>query len=432
VAASFSEAWTQFGNAAKILQHVYDAGSVDSPNYLGLEDTYIQALKGDYALDADGARRAIRASLSGALSPDRVQAFLLPHLRDAAAAVDIVETDPARLIARLRDYMQTNSQTLNRREITYDSTATAGGANVGNGAILRLTTDEFGEPLEACHIELKTFECVADARQVDEHTEVFECRGEPAERDFLKVDGSGEANKRQLRASDARESAILLSNPSFSSDAVSATPTSITGWTVNTIGNVEVDSVRYYRDYVGDTTPRSLKITGNVTISQILQDVTRARLSWDVPYWLQVAVFRETGATGNFTLRLGATTRTVALSTLTENVWNVVRIVATPSEVLYLRTFNEANLDVYFAVDTLAVANVQIDDVLLVPFKRFDGHWYVGVPNAASNTPWQRLDTISYEDTIAADGVNQYWLWRAGLGYLPSATGGVETIVDIA
>ncbi len=432
---TWAEVWAPIANAVEILDELDNFCNTNSPNLLGLIDDYVQSLEGDYVTGGLGGIGAIRAALSGTLSPASCRALLEPSIREAGRLIAAPETDIPAIMSRLYDYMITNSKTLNRREFVYGSPS-AGGSNVGNGTIIRCTVDEEDQPIEATHAELRTAKCVRDARQVDEHQEEFEFYGVEAEPDYCQVLGSGQAKKVIIRATDAVEVERYLGNPSFSDFAgtvdSAGNTTSITHWTSSDITKTDVVTAQTYRDYVGDPGPRAVHFTADVTLSQIVQDTIRARLSPNNPYWLQVAVFPTTGTSGgNIVIRMGATSRTVALAGLNLNAWNIVSIIATPDKSCWLEEFNEADLDIKLEIESLAGGTgIYVDDVIFAPFKRFNNLWYLVVPNAAVNTPWLRDDIFTFTDSIAADSKIQTWLWRAGLGYLPSVAGGTETEAD--
>ena len=54
-----------------------------------------------------------------------------------------------------------------------------------------------------------------------------------------------------------------------------------------------------------------------------------------------------------------------------------------------------------------------------------DGTYWAIRGNAATHTPWLVDDQLAITDTGGAPATAkiQYWLWRTGLGYLPSTTG---------
>ena len=426
---TWAEAWIQFGNAAKIL----DALSTTAATVITLEDTLVQATEGDQAAAKLSAVRSLRQKLSSILSPSAVRELLEPHIRDMAKVISAPERDIPSIMQRIRDYQKTNDKDINQRTFTHGTPSA--GSNTGNGTILRLLVDEDGNQISASHAELRTARCVLDASQTELEEEVFEFHGVDAEPDFLTVLGSGENGKRRISMLSARDSERMISNPSFSSDTAAAPATVLTGWTVGSaIGNFDISTAQTYRGFPGDSTQRSLKVDASDTIAQVLADVVGPTLRTRVPYWLQVAVYKPTGVTGNVILRLGATNRTVALSTLTNDAWSIVTIEDTSSpltQALYLKQFNEASLDVKLEVTSLSGGSVYLDDVIVAPFSRFDNLWYLVVPAAAAHAAWLRDDVFTFTDSISGDAINSKWLWRGGFGWVRSIADASETDPDI-
>ncbi len=433
---TWAECWTQLRNTVKMLNELDKFCNSNSPNWISLEDTTVQSLEGDYAPQLLSALRAKRASISSILSPESIKAMLIPIIREMGKFIGAPERDAGALMRRIYDYMidQSPDDTLNSREITY-ATPAAAGSNTGNGTIRRLTVDEEGYNMEAQHTEAITAECVADMNSTDEHEEVWQFRGVEQEKDFLSVAGSGVV--RLLKARSARDSAKLLGNPSFSQYSGTAaaagsesTPTEITNWTAGTIGNFRMSVDIQYRDFISTSASTSVRFTTNDSLSQAIVSERRTRLDPDTPYWLQCAVYRESNCDGNLTISLGSVTRTIAMSTLTNSAWNVVTILTTPNENCWYKNFKEADLDIQIELASRTTGTLYVDDVLLLPWDYFAGSYYLILPAAASNTPWLLDDKFTWTDSESTRGIIQYWLWRAGLGYLPSATGAAETIAD--
>jgi hypothetical protein len=84
-------------------------------------------------------------------------------------------SNAADIMITLRERFDANTLSVESRAITYDTSATAGAGNVGNGVCSRLTVDEFGYNLEACTVEKKTLRCRADQNSgAKEFAEEFE------------------------------------------------------------------------------------------------------------------------------------------------------------------------------------------------------------------------------------------------------------------
>ena len=166
---------TQWTNCIALLEKARDLadgtlfGASGVPG--GDADTLIQSLEGQYTPGGlGGVISALRSSLSGALSPQMSRSVLHPILyeyarilgADASDGVGAGYTDPAALFRALRQWFTDNSVTVQSRNITTDTTATAGASNVGNGAVERIAVDDQNFPLEARHVEKKQLVCISD------------------------------------------------------------------------------------------------------------------------------------------------------------------------------------------------------------------------------------------------------------------------------
>jgi len=413
---------TQLSNIFRVLDEFRRYAHVNAENYLGHEDTLTQSLEGDvpFARDVLDGLASFRESLASAIVLG--ESMTTPILRAYMRLIQEPETEPQEMITRIYQYMVDNSLSVNSRSITFGAVS-AGGSNVGDGTINRLTVDENNEPIENVHVELKTFRCIQDEHSgANEHEEVFEVRGETREPDDLFVSGSGLIST--IRSWSARDS--LLSNPSFSSVTLSGTSiTTLTDWTVSGSGNLTTatGAANIYRDFVGDDTPRSLQFDDNERISQNL-NVNNITLQPNVPYYLQLAYNRAVGSgDGNLVLRFGSQSVTVALSA--QAGWNILRIAIDQNQ--WFDNFNEEDIDVEIELNSRTTGTLLVDDVILVPYEQLDGAWYCMVGGA---TPFLREDTFTYTDTEGTYAIIQNWFARIYGRHLPSDDGGSETWSD--
>jgi hypothetical protein len=353
-------------------------------------------------------------------------------IRDYGQALGVAEKDTASVFQRIYDDYVTNSKSIESRGLTFGSSS-AGASNVGNGVIVRCNFDENGFVLENQTADAKNTKCLFDANNgASKWEEVFEIRGATAARDKLAITGSGKIGS--ITAISARTSANIVKNPSFSNTTGTSSPptslTAIASWSVTTftngfdsLGSTGVNG--YYRDFPGDTTPLALRIKvagGDQTISQNLE-TNRSKFDEKKPYLIQVAWRRKGSATGTLTLRLGNSSTSVAISTGTNDVWNILRMPVTSS---WFKSFDKAGLTLSVETSSLATSNVDIDDVIVAPMTLFDGSWYayVGTPATGDPLQWLRNDTFSWTDTELGEGygvIQKMFCWR-GLGsrYLPA------------
>lgn len=438
---TYAQGWTQLKAVIDLLDETYKFGYANTPNYRTLEEAILAATAGDYRAAVLNSIAPTRNGISAVLAPGSVLRHLTGALLDMGRAINAAERTPDAILQRLYDYMHANSKTVNSRSISYASMS-AGGSNVGNAAVTRVTVDENGYNLEACHVELKTIECILDQNQVDRDREVWEIRGIEPEPDFLQVVGSGinlQSGGRVVALSSV-DSQELLSNPSFDQYGGTTQPTagspqtptattSVTGWTLGDVTDFAVDVDTVYRSPVGVATPKSLKFVDNGVATQVLLDTTRARILTRTPYYYQVAVYRKDSCDGTLTIEIGGVSRAVTMTTLNDNAWNVIKVPATPGTNSYYKAFKQNAVDNVFTLASRTTGSLFLDDIVWAAMPRIDGTFWAVVGGATRSL---RFDSFTGTDTETNRGVLQEWLaFRSGLGLsLPSNTGGTETETD--
>jgi len=408
----------------------------------GKWDTLIKALEGEYTPSelADWVN-GMRAGCSALITQQAANSALVPILFEYAGRIDSDATGTdgygtgyrtaSQLFRMLYDWFVAKSYTVESRAITYD-TATAGGSNTGNGTITRLTVDENAHNLEACTVEKKLFRCVADQNSgVQEHAEVFEVLGQAASFDaVLRANyGSGASANTTIISKNAGSGAggSLLSNSSFS-DYDAAAAAKFTSWTEASGGsNLTQETTTVYRSFPGEQTSAAMKISGNAKVTQALSAMKVRRLDADTPYQLRLMYNRAAGSgDGTLTIRCGSNSKAVALSAQTG--WN--ELILDFDENLWFRNFNEDPMDVEVELASNTTGYVLVDDAIFAPLDLIDGTYWFLRGNNTSHTSWLVDDVFEFTDTggAPATGKLQWWLYVAGLGYLPSS--GTPTLAD--
>jgi hypothetical protein len=441
-----AELQTQWKNVVDVLEtfrnHV-DGTLAGSGNKW---DTLLQSLEGDYTpQELANFVNGFRAGCSDLMTPSRASQALTPILFDYAIVIDSDATGTqgfgtgkrtiAEMFRTLYDWFVAKSYTVKSRTITYD-TATAGGSNVGNGTISRLTVDENNFSLEACTVEKKLFKCVADKHSgVNENAEVFETIGEAANFDsVLRASfGSGVSANTTIVAKNAGSGngGSLLTNSSFSIFNATATP-KFTGWTESAGGaSIAQNTANVYRSHPGASTDASLAITGGagtVTLKQPLSSMRVRRLDADTAYQLRLMFNRQAGtaAGGTLTIRCGSNSKSVSIATQTG--WN--ELVLDFDENLWFRQFNQDVMDVEIEWSSSSSGTLYVDDVIFAPLDLIDGTYWWLRGNASTPAAFLVDDIFEFTDTggAPATGKIQWWLWVSGFGYLPSS--GSPTLVD--
>ncbi len=424
-ALSFAASYAQWQDLVDLLNELELFGTTNSKNVVAMQNTIIAAATGDYGRLVTSAVAALRSGLGSQIAPDAVQTILAPGFADILAAINAPERGPLDIaLYRLREYMLLNYFVIPSRCFSY-GTVTVSGSATGTGVINRVTVDEDGFNLECLHSETKTLEVVSDQGQVEKHNEIFEVRGAKPEPDVLKVVGSGVVA--QIKALSTRDSEALLNNPTFSqigttapttgaATAVTAS-TDVTGWVLAPATGllaahfkIYIDNA--YRDLVGVTQTYSIEFIDDGSVTQTIETQKNAKLDIAAPYWVQVAVYRKANATGNLTITFGNTSRTIAIGGLANAAWTVCSLLADKN--LYYKNFKKNTMTVAFSMASLAVGQVQIDDVICAPCQLVDGIWYAPVGGV---TPWAYKDRYTVADTQSTvRGKMSYWNWRTDLG----------------
>lgn len=429
---SQSEIQLQWKNAVAILETLRAVADGTIAGAGGKIDALMQVLEGEYTPSSlSAAAIDFRAGLSALVSPATAQRFIVPCLREYG---DIITAgsgykDINQIKRSIYEYFISNSLSVKSRSITFDTTATLGGTNVGNGSILRLTVDENDMPIESCYVETKRFRCRADqSTGATKEAEQFEHLGSSSSYDFLlrTTFGSGETARVKVTAKHAGsgDGGSMLRNGSFEQYTSGGTPKFL-GWT-ETLGGAQLnqDTTNTYRGYPGIGTPASLKITGGggqVTVTQPLTAMNTTRLDAERPYFLRVMLNKTIGTAsgGTVTLRLGAATAAISIASLGSG-WQELRIALDAN--CWPRAFNAAPFTVSLDWSSSSSGYLLVDDMIFCPWDQIDGTYWVIRQAAATPVAWALDDTLEFTDTggAAATAKIQYWLWVAGLGYLPT------------
>lgn len=437
---SEAEVQTQLKNVVDLLEttRAYADGTVAGSG--GLLDVLYQSLEGEYTpFGLTDAGATFRAGLSSILSPDVVRSMVDPILFEYARLIGFggAYSGADDLFQALYEHFVANSLSVQSRAITYDTTATAGGGNVGNGAVARVTVDDEGFPLEACHVETKTLRCRRDQNSgTEEDEEEFEVLGTAASQDSLLIAsyGSGQAGQRFIRVRNAGSGAggSLLRNSSFSDYSASGTP-KFAGWTETAGGaQIEQNTAAFYRTHPRATVNASLRINGgggNVTLTQPLSSMRQRTLDFSRPYFLRAMLNKTVGSAvgGTVTISMGGTSASVSIGSLGAN-WQ--ELVVAFDENAWPKVFNADPMTVVVQWHSSTSGYLLVDDVIFTPYDEVDGTYWLIRGNAATPTPFLVDDTLAFTDTggAPATGKIQWWLWRGGYGYLPSA--GTPTLAD--
>ena len=437
-----NEAIATLKAAVDMLEELDQFANANTPNLVGLQDTLINSLTGDNAAGILANGDAMRSAIAAQLTPSRDRSTLTPCFADFMAAILLPSSSLAENLVQFRAWMIANSQTLNSRGMGFGAIS-VGGSNVGTGTISRITVDNQAIPLEGGHAELKSFECIADQGQTEETEEVFSVEGANAGADFASG-STGSGILTTMRALSARDSQTYVRNPSWSSfsgtqptagsEVAPTTTTAWSGWTVGDITKVKASVDQTYRGFPGDSTPMSIRVIDNTTCNQTFVDNANPTFAARTPFYVQIAIYRESNCDGTLTITLGSKTQAVTMTSLSNGAWNVVRLDLDRD--LYYDQWKLNDAKIGFALASRTTGTLYLDDLIFSPFNLLDG---IGYAIVGSAIPFMRDDVFTFTDTQnVARGILQWWITHRSraselLGYpfsLPSNNAGSETITD--
>lgn len=426
---SEASAISQLQAATKVFYDLYNAAA---PAFLADQAAFVSVMDGNYVPEMNAGLLAARSALNAALeaagsSSGGDGGFVAPILRswaDSLGGADVSPSDDVRVIARrIYDRLVSSSQTIQSRQITYDTPA---GSNVGTGTVKRLTVDENGFPLEAVYLDEESAQVTQDAASgTNPGQELWTFRGTRANRDKLEVLGSGAS--KVIAAQNASDS--YVGNPSFAIYDDATTPTTIDAWTPgSSIANFAIDTSNWYAgfDDDGDQTHQSVIFKANDKLVQTL-DGLQQKFSPSQPVYAQIAYNRSiAGADGTLTFRLGGVSVTANLGAAPAG-WNVLAIPIGVDS--WLKAFDENDFTVEIEVSGGTVFGLRVDDVRVVPMNFWNGTWWSMISagltqagySAGVRADWLVGDVFTWQDVLSStEGKIQFLLFLLGLGSWPS------------
>lgn len=435
-----AEIQTQWKNGVAMLESIrnYADGTVAAAS--GLLDTIEQAVEGEYLpVYLPQVTRQIRAGFSSMLDPQVARSIIEPVLFEygpkLTAGLGGNYSTSQQLARALYEYYAAGSVSVKSRAISYGS-ASAGGSNVGNYSVSRLTVDENGYNLEACTVETKVLRCRQDRNTgAQQNAEVFEVMGAPRSQDNLLRSSYGSGDTRAtIIAMHAGSSTggSLLNNSTFSAYSSTSSP-KFSQWT-ETAGGAQLsqDTTNYYRSAPGSTTDASLKMTGGggtVTITQTLDQMRAQSLDFTRPYLFRVMLNKTIGTAsgGTVTITCGSKTASISIASLGSG-WQ--ELIIAIGQNCWPKQFNQNGFSIAISWTSSSSGYLLVDDAIFAPWTFVDGTYWSIRPNGTSVTNCLVDDKYTVADTGGAPSSAklQYYFWLAGLGYLPSS--GTPTISD--
>jgi hypothetical protein len=395
-------------------------------------DTAEQSVEGDHLPAAIvGGGKEMRRRCSGAHDPALARNIWVAWMREVCALAGFPERDIEGMAARIHRYMHTNSYTFNDRNWTRGAPS-AGGSNVGNGELKRLTVDHEGYNCQLGSIETKTIEIVRDQNLgVYKNAEIAEVRGIDRSQDNVGYVGSGVRVPLPVLHAGSGDGGSVLLNASFDTTFVGTGTDKVSNWTIGTDATkVTAETTNYYTAAPGSSQNQALAIAASTDeISQKLNVRRIDALGERVPWITAVPVKKSAaGVTGTVTLRWGSKTQAFDLSTYADTNWHV--LVPDMDEDLYYHQWKEDEPDVAVAWASVS-AEIYVGHVIFKPMTRIDGTWW-SLLGGSTAFLLRDLFTAADSGAAAADAEMMYSAWWAGLPWftLPTENTGSETITD--
>jgi hypothetical protein len=424
---SKSELWSQLLNIIKLVNENYNYASVNTPNFITLQETIITLLKGNHTSATVSALNSIRGSLISIVANNSILTPVILEL--ARIGYNSKATSYNQAIIDIFDGMIAGLETIKNRAWT-NGTVTVGGSNVGTGTVYRLDKDYNNQIIETGimaggTIKLETIRDKNNGGVAGAETFDIYYTGTPPT-DALEL-GSALNNKVNILVMPSESG--KLTNASFETYTTSPA-LAFTGWTLSDATKFATNTSIYFKAPYGVSTGTSLEFTDNANVVQYITDAA-SRFNLELPVFLILRYRRKTSCDGDLTLRLGSQTVSVAdLTTKTDATWFDL-ILGTGDNKGWYRTFKEDSIQkgvrIQVTLASRTTGSLLIDNIILAQPQTFDGKYYLITPG---QTDFLYSDYFNFADTVANTGTTQTGLSRLLNIYLPH-TSGVPTYADI-
>jgi len=418
-----SELWGQLANAVKIIDELWKFGAVNSPNLVTLIDTLSQSYLGNHVGSTTAAVKTLRTAISTqSVNTAVLQPIILELAKRGYNSRATAVSDALDDIARGMDAL---TETVAERNITYGS-VTAGGSNVGDGTVLRLTTDEYGNKIEdgAWDGGITKVEITQDKNT-----------GVSGGSEKGLIYGSGVTPYDNLEMGDAPNGSLvvtamnaansILTNSDFETSSGTGATLAFTGWTLSDPEDFSEETTVTYND-----SDQAIEFEDNANILQYIPDASGS-LDSSKPAFLIVPFYRVSSCDGTLTIRLGSQTESVALSA--QSGWNLL-VLGVADEKGWYNNFKEDSSDlgvrVQISLASRTTGSLVIDNVILAQPSAFNSKYYMLI---AGDSDFINGDYFTFTDSVngtsGGDGRIQFTLSRLFGKYLPH-TSGSETYAD--
>ena len=414
VSASFAAAFTTLSRAIKTIDQL----NTDSIALLALIDTCVEGAEGDFIDEQSRTLQDRQATIGALLDPSEILTTLEPFINDVWLFIDGTADNLNDKLLEIRDYMVTNSKSVETRTMAI-STLTAGGSNVGGGAMYVVAVDRHNSALQAAIPEAVSFKCVGDRGSGSlRNNEQFEYQGTTAHKDSSKIDGSGllapmkAAFDSENVISNGRFTSFNGTAPTTGSDTTSPTTTAFSSWVLDTAASFKatVDNVTRKSSSQSGASNDNAKALVFATNGNFYQRLLLNGKSFntEVPYLAAAYCYKPTGANGTATLAWGSKSQAFTVSSAISNNsfgW----LVADQDQDLYYDRWKQDDPQLKLTLGSGSTFGLKVIEMAFIPGTLINGFWWWIV---GTDTPFQRDDVFTTTISQSADGVNQRILFE--------------------
>ena len=427
--ATKAELFDQLAKAVKIIDQTYLYGASNSPNLATMIDTLQQAYEGNHIGDTEAKVKSFRSSVNSLISNSAslLNAIILELAR---VGYNSLSTSVLTALDDIATGMHAATETVKNRAFTFDSTVAAGGSNVGNGTLYRVTKDRNSYDLEGGQfVQGKIRARVIEDRNTRgtagrERAQLYGVGNVKVDELDLGTSPSGSVDIYATKSADS----LVGANLSFDT-ATGSTTATFDNWTLaaGTASDFAVYTADYFRKSPGLTTGQCCQFKRNNTITQT---IASSSINPDLPVMLIVRANRLSSCDGTMTIQLGTKTKAVTLSA--QSGWFDTYIGIDADDDGWYDNFKEDNSGSGFriAVDLASrtTGTLLIDEIIVAQPTLYNGLYYL---LTAGQTDYLKEDFFDYDDTVSNTGRIQTWLARLYGKYLPH-TSGSPTYADAA
>lgn len=384
-----------------------------------------------------------RNKLAAMVDQGVIQGYFNPLLDQMAE--DIAWKDDGRtpLWAAIYDYMRANTKSFKERDLTFGSTTFSG---TGTGTLIILSADEQGHEMQGVFADAYALTCTKDGRETRfSGNEQFTLAGTPAAVDGLDLGGVGPLGTLRPLTPSPSDTRNVVTNAMFQQREFSTgvTISTLTGWTITGSGDLTADTTNLYwssaNPLQGVSTYNSLNFANNKKIAQDITNDARKSLVADRPYVMAVILRRNDTADGNAVLTFGNQSRTVAMSSLTDDQWAVLLVPASTGANNWFLNVNQNDMTVSIEQTSNTTGSFSVAGVIFAPMQRMGylagtsawggrgcmGHYHALIAakaGASGFTPFVKGDNWTWTYSEANRPTVQYWAARSGYGYFRHAS----------